>query len=363
MILANWRRSARKSFRETRTAELASYAMAMNSRIRETLLALDRLIARSPLAMGNEDGVLLSFLFHSLYKDADEPRSGVVDPQQGITIEMFRRFIDHFQKHAYTFVSSADVVRGLRPGGKYVLATFDDGYYNNVRVLPVLAEFHVPAVLFVSTRYVKDGKAFWWDVVERETLKRGMPRERVRDLFAGLKKLPTAEAETQLRNQFGSDSLRPVSDLDRPFTPAELRDFAKHPLISLGNHTTDHAILTNCSAEEVRAQIQGAQDDLLAMTGKSADIIAYPNGDESPAVSDAAQSVGIHFGLGVNPGRNRLPLRPGSRDAMTLKRFTLTGDCAIEPQCRMSRSGVSLYRSVRSMKLKASAGFSSLRPA
>jgi hypothetical protein len=71
----------------------------------------------------------------------------------------------------------------------------------------------------------------------------------------------------------------------------------------------------------------------------------------------------MRFGLSVNPGRNRLPLRPGSRDAMTLKRFTLTGNSAIEPQCRMSRSGVSLYRSARSMKLKASAGFSSPRPA
>jgi peptidoglycan/xylan/chitin deacetylase (PgdA/CDA1 family) len=276
---------------------------------------------------------------------------------------MFRRFIDHFQKHSYTFVSSADVAQGLRPGGKYVLVTFDDGYYNNVRVLPVLAEFHVPAVLFVSTGYVKEGKAFWWDVVERETLKRGMPQARVRDLFAGLKRLRTADAETQLRNHFGAHALKPVSDLDRPFTPAELRDFSKHPLISLGNHTSDHAILTNYSATEALAQIQEGQDDLRSMTGKSADIIAYPNGDESPAIVEAAKSVGIHFGLGVHPGRNRLPLRPGSRDAMTLKRFTLTGDSAIEPQCRMSRSGLSLYRSARSMKLKASAGFSSLRPA
>ncbi len=337
--------------------------MAMNARIRETLLALDRLIARSPLAMGNEDGVLLSFLFHSLYKGPDELRCGVIDPQQGITIEMFRRFIDHFQKHSYTFVSSADISRGLLPGGKYVLVTFDDGYYNNVRALPVLTEFHAPAVLFVSTAYVKEGKAFWWDVAERETLKRGIPQEQVHELFAGLKRLRTAEAETHLRNQFGADSLKPVSDLDRPFTPAELRDFAKHPLISLGNHTSDHAILTNYSAAEVLAQIQGAQDDILAMTGESADIVAYPNGDESPAIVEAAKSVGIQFGLGVNPGRNRLPLRPGSRDAMTLKRFTLIGDRAIEPQCRMSRSGVSLYRSARNMKLKASAGFSSLRPA
>jgi hypothetical protein len=52
---------------------------------------------------------------------------------------------------------------------------------------------------------------------------------------------------------------------------------------------------------------------------------------------DAARSAGIRFGLGVHPGRNILPLEAGSQGAMTLKRFTLTGDCAIEAQCRVTK--------------------------
>ncbi len=52
----------------------------------------------------------------------------------------------------------------------------------------------------------------------------------------------------------------------------------------------------------------------------------------------------MQFGLSVNPGRNRLPIEPGSLAAMKLKRFALTGDAAIEPQCRVSRSMFSLYR-------------------
>jgi peptidoglycan/xylan/chitin deacetylase (PgdA/CDA1 family) len=361
-LLANWKRTPGKSFRETESHKLASYAMAMNARIQETLLAVDRLIAKFPLTIG-EDGLLLSFLFHSLYKSGDEVRSGLVDPQQGITVEMFRRFIEHFQKSGYAFVSSADVTRGLRAGGKYILITFDDGYYNNVRALPVLEEFQVPATLFVSTGHVKEGKAFWWDVVERKTRKRSVPPAEGRDLLANLKRLRTVDAETQLIKLFGPNSMRPVSDLDRPFTPAELRDFAQHPLISLGNHTRDHAILPNYSMAEALKQIQCGQDDLQSMTGKSADMIAYPNGDESPAIREVAKNAGIHFGVGVHPGRNRLPLQPDSREAMGLRRFTLTGDAAIESQCRMSRSGFSLYRSARSMKLRAGASFSSLRPA
>jgi peptidoglycan/xylan/chitin deacetylase (PgdA/CDA1 family) len=334
----------------------------MYSRTRAFLLTLDRLIARSSLVMGNEQGVLLTFLFHGLFADPKEAHSELTDPQ-AITVEMFRRFLDHFQKHGYTFNSPEDISRGPHPSGKHVLVTFDDGYYNNTKALPLLEAFHVPAVLFVSTRHVLQGKAFWWDVVERKAYLRGTPRKQVQHMVERLKRLKTAEVEAQVRAQFGPDALRPLSDVDRPFTPLELRDFAAHPLISLGNHTTDHAILTNYSPAEVRAQIQEGQDDLQKMTGKTPAIIAYPNGNETHAIVEAARSAGILFGLGVHPGRNCLPLQPGSQDAMTLKRFTLTGDCAIEAQCRVSRSLFSLYRVGRSVKRKVDSGFSSLQPA
>ncbi len=347
----------RENLRETRKLALASYAMAMYERARAMLLALDRLIARSSLAMGNEEGVLLTFLFHSLFADVTEARSGLTD-SRGITIEMFRLFLDHFQKHSYTFVSPDDISRGLQPSGKHVLVTFDDGYYNNTKALPLLEAFRVPTVLFVSTQHVIQGKAFWWDVLERNGHLRGTPRSQVQDMVKRLKHLKAAEAETQVRAQFGSDALRPVNDVDRPFTPLELRDFAAHPLISLGNHTADHAILTNYSPAEVGAQIQGAQEDLRTMTGKSPVIIAYPNGNETPAIVDAARRAGILFGVGVHPGRNALPLQPGSQDSMTLRRFVLTGDCGIEAQCRASRSLFSLYRFGRSVKRKVNSDFS-----
>jgi peptidoglycan/xylan/chitin deacetylase (PgdA/CDA1 family) len=348
--------------RETLNRPLASYALTMYARARAMLFTLDRLVARSSLAMGNEEGVLLTFLFHSLFSDTKEAQSGLADPRR-ITVEMFRRFLDHFQNHSYTFVSPSDISRGLDPSGKHVLVTFDDGYYSNTKALPLLEAFRVPAVLFVSTQHVIQGKAFWWDVLERRAHSRGIPRKQIQHMVERLKRLKTSEAESQVCAQFGADALGPVSDVDRPFTPLELRDFAAHSLISLGNHTTDHAILTNYSPDEVRAQIQEAQNDLEKLTGKTPTIIAYPNGNETPAIVDAARSAGIRFGLGVHPGRNSLPIEAGSQGAMTLKRFTLTGDCAIEAQCRVSRSLFSLYRVGRRVKRKMDSGFSPLQPA
>jgi peptidoglycan/xylan/chitin deacetylase (PgdA/CDA1 family) len=361
-VLANRPPGTMRKPRETLERALASYAVSMYSRTRSVLLTLDRLIARSSLAMGKEEGVLLTFLFHRLFADPEEAHSGLTDPE-GITVEMFRRFLDHFQEHSYTFVSPGDISRGLNSSGKHVLVTFDDGYYSNTKALPLLEAFRVPAVLFVSTQHVIQGKAFWWDVLERRSHSRGIPRKQIQHMVERLKRLKTSEAEAQVCAQFGADALRPVSDVDRPFTPLELRDFAAHSLISLGNHTTDHAILTNYSPAEVRAQIQEAQNDLQKLTGTTPTIIAYPNGDETPAIVDAARSAGIRFGLGVHPGRNSLPLEAGSQGAMRLKRFTLTGDCAIEAQCRVSRSLFSLYRVGRRVKRKMDSGFSPLQPA
>jgi peptidoglycan/xylan/chitin deacetylase (PgdA/CDA1 family) len=310
--------------------------------------------------------LLLSFLFHGLY---DEPgksptQTQTSEPQTGITVEMFRRFVAHFQDHSYTFVSLADISKGLRPGGKYVLVTFDDGYHNNIRAIPVLENFDVPALLCPSIGHIKQGKAFWWVVVDKEMRKRGRPAKEVQQLLGALVRLKAADLEARVREQFGSAALNIVSsDVDRPFTPSELRDFANHPLITLGNHTSDHAILTNYSAAEIRGQIQSAQDDIRSMTGKSPEIIAYPNGNESHEIVEAAKSVGLRLGLGVAPGWNRLPIQLGSRDAMTLKRFALRAERAIEPQCAMSRSEFSIYRLARNMKLKAYEDLSSLRPA
>ena len=126
----------------------------MYARIRAMLLTLDRLIARSSLAIGGADGVLLTFLFHGLFEDSRDAHSGVTGSTAGITVEMFRRFSGSLSDStAYTFVSPDEISRVLQPsGGKYVLVTFDDGYYNNTRALPLLEEFRAPATLFVSTQ-------------------------------------------------------------------------------------------------------------------------------------------------------------------------------------------------------------------
>jgi peptidoglycan/xylan/chitin deacetylase (PgdA/CDA1 family) len=329
--------------------------MTISSLWKASLLSLDTHIAELRLRAKREEGVLLSFLFHSLFETQKEVQSPLMDPQQGITVEMFRECVGHFHACGYSFVSGDDVVRGLAPKGKYVLLTFDDGYYNNIRALPVLEEFGARATFFISTGYIKKHRSFWWDAVHREGNRRGVAEIETWRKCAEYKRRKTEDVERELVKEFGERTLQPVSDLDRPFTPSELRDFSKHPLVSFGNHTKDHAILSNYSESEAREQIRAAQDDLFEMTGHTPMLVAYPNGNESTAIRRIAQETGLQLGFGTRPGRNTLPLKTGPKNARTLKRFMLWGDRSVQQQCIVSRSGLSLYRTFQNAKVTIAA--------
>jgi peptidoglycan/xylan/chitin deacetylase (PgdA/CDA1 family) len=177
------------------------------------------------------------------------------------------------------------------------------------------------------------------------------------------KRHKTSDIEVDLIREAGPAVLRPCGDLDRPFTPAELKDFAAHPLISLGNHTRDHAILTNYSAPEVCEQLQGAQDDIREMTGITPQSVAYPNGNQSAEIVRAATDIGLRMGVGVQSSRHHLPLQLDSPKAMNLNRFTLLGDRPIKAQCRASRAGLSLYQALRDAKPRVNAELTPAGPA
>jgi peptidoglycan/xylan/chitin deacetylase (PgdA/CDA1 family) len=199
--------------------------------------------------------------------------------------------------------------------------TFDDGYFNNAHAVPVLEEFRVPATFFISTRHVEEQRAFWWDVLYREGLRRGVTTATMRRQRGTLKGLRADQLESWMVRQFGAGALTPVSDCDRPFTSEELTAFAGSRYVCLGNHTSDHAILINYDPQGARDQIAGAQRFLTRISGTTPTSIAYPNGSYNAAVLQSARDVGLEFGLTTRAGLNSGAIsRP-----MELRRFTLWG--------------------------------------
>jgi len=306
----------------------------------ELALACQRLVPERP--------ALLVFMFHVLFEDAAAMSRHEVDPQQRITTDIFARFVAHFLAHGYQFVTPADVLRGLDPAGRYALLTFDDGYFNNQLALPILRRYGVPATFFISSHHVLAGQAFWWDVVYRARRRQPLPPAAQLAEYERLKSMRHPEIDHYLLTHFGPDALRPVGDLDRPFTPAELQAFAREPEVTLGNHTAHHAILTNYAPAAAAHELAACQQHLAQLAGPTPRAVAYPNGNTSAAVVAAATTAGLCLGVTVEPGKNYLPFARHTVDTLRLKRFLLWGDRDVERQCRLFRADFNLKERLRS---------------
>lgn len=324
----------------------------MLSNIQTIIRKADAAVAGAYLSVFRERDALLPFLFHSLFDTEEQMRLDVIDPLDRTTVARFRQLVKYYVDHGYRFVGPEDVLAGLPGGGRCAMLTFDDGYYNNRLALPVLEEFNVPALFFISTEHVRLGKCFWWDVLHRERTARGTPPEELDRERRALKRLPTEEIERRLVEEFGAGALSPRGDIDRPFTPEELRHFARHPCVLLGNHTANHAILTNYTDADAREQVRRAQEWLGSEIGVTPVAIAYPNGGSNDAVVRVCREVGLRLGFTVRPRKSPLPLDARADGLLRLGRFTPHANSGMDLQCRTYRSDLQLYGTFRSGYLK-----------
>ncbi len=319
--------------------------------VQNIIRGVDASIARAYLSLRNERPGLLSFLFHSLFRNEQEIEQNHVDPLDRTTVAAFRELVAYYIDCGYRFVTPQDILTGLDPSGRYAILTFDDGYYNNHLALSILEEFNVPALFFISTNHIQQQKCFWWDVLYRERLAEDVSRREVYREGVAMKSRRTEDIEAELIARYGPNALTPRGDIDRPFTSDELAEFARHPLVHLGNHTANHAILTNYTGNEIRQQVEQCQAFLLTLTGEAPVAIAYPNGNEDDRVIKICRNVGLKLGFTVVPQKNHLPLGTHG-DPMRLNRFVPHSEMPIVAQCHTYRSDMQLYASCRDTYLR-----------
>jgi len=306
----------------------------------------DIMFSKIYLRLHQEKNSLITFVFHGLFRSEKEITLNFVDPQTWLTIEHFHQFVEYYSDHGYKFVSPDDVLNGLNKDKKYIMITFDDGYYNNKYALPILKKYQIPAVFFPSANHIKNNKCFWWDVLYRERIKSGTS---VGDRLSErnhLKSKTSEEIEQYLIETFGKKAFKPMSDIDRPFTTSELKDFSKEKYVFLGNHTNNHAILTNYSSNGIKSQIIDAQNAIHDITGITPTIISYPNGSYSDEIIKISKEIGIKLGLTADYRKNYLPIDYQVTNCMCLGRFDLSGSNNIIKQCELFRSDILLYAQI-----------------
>lgn len=136
----------------------------------------------------------------------------------------------------------------------------------------------------------------------------------------------------------------------------ELRDFANQPYVYLGNHTADHAILTNYAQREVRREVENCQRVLTEITSQTPTAIAYCNGNFNKDVIATCRAAGLKLGFTIRPRKNVLPLTADNGDLMRLNRFVPHTESPIAQQCRTYRSDIQFYSPLRAAYLKLARG-------
>lgn len=263
--------------------------------------------------------------------------------------------------------------RGALPRNA-VAVTFDDGYADNLHTaLPLLAEYGVPATVFLATGYL--GRAYWWDELQRlvlgaHTLPReialdgwcpdGTPSAFRRVLDPATSAPRPASADHGWRAESGARDGRqalfldlwewcaslapdaragaiarldahlpvpPGDDAPRAMTAEEVRALVASGLVEVGAHTVTHPMLSRLDEAAQRAEIAGSRDAVGAILGTAPTSFSYPHGwwdAHSPAILRELgfELAGTSGNTAHDPGF-RFDCRRPSEDALHVPRVPI----------------------------------------
>lgn len=269
-----------------------------------------------------ENNHLLIFYFHGIFEDMMQKNLNHIDPQNNMTASQFIDFIDYFLNHKYIFIRLEDVLGGLQKDKRYAMITFDDGYFNNVLAIEILTKYRIPAVFFITTKNIMENKSFWWDILYKYRIKQGNSLLAIENEQSYLKRFKNTYIDKYIKHNFGTKSIAPWSDIDRPFTESELKHIAKNPFVSIGNHTHSHSILINYNKEEIQQEFFISNKILFDLTGTVPIAISFPNGNYNKLVLALTENIGFRIALTTEAKKIVLPIQNGN--LICLGRFMTT---------------------------------------
>jgi peptidoglycan/xylan/chitin deacetylase (PgdA/CDA1 family) len=228
----------------------------------------------------------------------------------------------------YEFIPLSEVPASLAsPSGRpFAAFTLDDGYRNNAdHALPVFARHDVPFTVFVAQGLAEHRVPLWWEIIGRLIRQEkqisfdfGQGEENL-TLDTTVQRLDTSfrfatyvwsrdEREAvdtlcRLAERYGIDPLGMTREL--VMGADEVRQFASHPLVSLGAHTVSHRKLARLSAGDAVEEMRRSADWLEQLTGTRPTAIAYPYGSKDaigPREFAAALDLGFAVGVTTQPG-------------------------------------------------------------
>lgn len=228
------------------------------------------------------------------------------------SIDGFEKLVKHLTRRHFHFISLSDLCDFFNDESKFVkkkrcvFISFDDGWRNNIDLLPIIEKYHVPITIFVSVEPIFSGN-FWWEFVEKE---RGY------DKMFEFKKLPYKEFYSsleQIKNKVGPLKRSAI-------TTSEFQRLAQHHLVTIQSHTVNHPILTSLPKDKLDFELRESKKLLEEMTSCKIYAFSYPNGSLSNREVEVTK---LYYDLAFTTEQGNI-----NKDSnpLLLPRYALTGD-------------------------------------
>ncbi|WMT72947.1 polysaccharide deacetylase family protein [Bradyrhizobium sp. Ash2021] len=257
-------------------------------------------------------------MFHEIQK---EFRSELAT---GTSISLFEHSLSWLRREGWEIVSLEEclerVLRNDR-SHRYAVLTFDDGYRDNVSVaLPILERHNAPFLMYVPTGAPTRTLQAWWlglrELFRSQddvTIDAMDTRFHCPDFQAKVSALARAaqwvhedyHRAAMLAPTFHKAGVSLSALNDRYFLDErEIQVLSRHPLVSIGGHTTSHPALKTLDCSSARAEMVDNKNYLQNLTQKPVCHFAYPYGDPEacgPREENLASDAGFSTAVTTRP--------------------------------------------------------------
>ena len=263
-----------------------------------------------------------------------------------------------FLRRELDVVHPRDLPELQRKGrGRYALITFDDGYRDNYEIAyPVLRGHGVPALFFVTTGFIDEPRAAWWDEIswmvrrsERNTLDasawwgdaldlggdRAGPISR---LVRAYKRQPSASGDEFLRalSEATGSGRCPAQEAAATWMNWDMLREMRDGGMAIGGHTVSHPVLARMDGTGQGSEIAGCGRRLLEELGEPMRWFAYPVGGRDafdPSTRRHLAEAGVELAFSYYGGHRRFD----DWDRFDVRRIPVELEVTGDTFCSMAR--------------------------